>query len=74
MNERIRAQLDDRSERMHLKIRDAQLARVPYMFVVGDKEQDSSTVAVRLRDGGDVGSESVGEATNRVAQAIAARS
>jgi threonyl-tRNA synthetase len=73
-NESIRAQLDDRSERMHLKIRDAQLARVPYMFVVGDKEQDSSTVAVRLRDAGDVGSASVDESTNRVAQAIAARS
>lgn len=51
----IRVELDDRSERLQAKIRDAQLERVSYMFIVGDKEQESETVAVRKRDGSDLG-------------------
>jgi threonyl-tRNA synthetase len=47
----IRAEVDDRSERMNLKIRQAQLEKVPYMLIIGDKEVESSTVSVRLRTG-----------------------
>jgi len=45
----IRAEIDDRSERMNLKIRQAQLEKVPYMVVIGDKEAAENTVAVRRR-------------------------
>ncbi|NLE08730.1 MAG: threonine--tRNA ligase, partial [Dehalococcoidales bacterium] len=47
----IRAYLDSRSERMNLKIRQAQLEKVPYMIIVGDKEMESGEVSVRLRTG-----------------------
>jgi len=47
----IRAEIDDRSERMNLKIRQAQLEKVPYMVVIGDKEAAENTVAVRRRSG-----------------------
>lgn len=48
----VRAEVDARPERMNLKIRQAQLDKVPYMLVVGDKEVADSTVSVRLRTGG----------------------
>ncbi|MDP2720207.1 MAG: threonine--tRNA ligase [Dehalococcoidia bacterium] len=51
----IRTRIDDRPERMNSKIREAQLEKIPVMLVVGDKEVDSSTVAVRLRNGKDLG-------------------
>ena len=47
----IRAELDDRSERMNAKIRDAQKQKVPYMLVIGDQEMENSQVALRLRSG-----------------------
>ena len=47
----IRAETDDRSERMNLKIRQAQMEKVPYMVVIGDKEAADNTVAVRKRSG-----------------------
>ena len=50
-NETIRAEVDDRSERINLKIRQAQLEKIPYMLVVGDKEVATSTVSIRLRSG-----------------------
>ncbi|MFH1031623.1 MAG: threonine--tRNA ligase [Chloroflexota bacterium] len=50
-SEGIRAKVDDRSERMNLKIRQAQLEKIPYMLVVGDKEVTAGTVSVRLRSG-----------------------
>jgi threonyl-tRNA synthetase len=49
--ERVRVSVDARSERMNLKIRQAQLDKVPYMLVVGDKEAAEGTVSVRLRSG-----------------------
>jgi threonyl-tRNA synthetase len=51
----IRVQVDERSDRMNAKIRDAQLQKVPYMLVVGDKEAEAGAVAVRLRSGEDLG-------------------
>ena len=51
----FRVELDDRGERMQAKIRDAQLQKVPYMLVVGDKEAEGGGVACRLRNGTDLG-------------------
>ena len=48
----IRVELDDRSETLSAKIRDAQLEQVPYMMVVGDKEMENETVTLRRREGG----------------------
>lgn len=48
----VRVEVDDRGERLSAKIRDAQLAQVPYMAVVGDKEAEAKQVAVRKREGG----------------------
>jgi threonyl-tRNA synthetase len=62
----LRVQVDDRSERMNLKIREAQLMKIPYMLVVGDKESDSSQVSLRLRNGEDLGSLSVSQFMDRV--------
>jgi len=50
----LRAEIDDRNERMQAKIRDAQLQKVPYMLVVGDREAEAGAVAVRLRSGDDL--------------------
>lgn len=47
----LRAEVDDRGERMNAKIRDAQKQKIPYMLVVGDREVDKGTVALRLRSG-----------------------
>ena len=49
--EGIRAEVDDRSERINLKIRQAQLEKIPYMLVVGDKEVETGTISIRLRSG-----------------------
>jgi threonyl-tRNA synthetase len=55
----LRVGLDDRQEKIGYKIREAQLQKVPYMLVVGDKEVAEATVAVRSRQGGDLGSRTV---------------
>jgi len=47
----VRAEVDDRSERMNLKIRQAQLIKIPYMLVIGDKEIADNYVSVRRRNG-----------------------
>jgi threonyl-tRNA synthetase len=51
----VRAVLDDRQEKVNLKIRDAQLQKVPYMLVVGDREAAEGAVSVRSRSKGDLG-------------------
>jgi len=66
----IRVQVDDRSERMNLKIREAQIAKVPYMFIVGDKELQNSRVSCRLRTGGDMGSMSLQQFVEMVSPII----
>ncbi len=55
----VRVDVDQRSERMNAKIRDAQLQKIPYMLVVGDREAEAEQVAVRLRSGEDLGALSV---------------
>ena len=70
----IRVRVDDRSERMNLKIREAQLEKVPYMLVVGDKEMASSGVSLRLRSGEDLGLQSVAQVKSRIMRDIEAKS
>ncbi len=57
----FRAHLDDRNEKLQAKIRDAQLQKVPYMLVVGGKEAEAGTVAVRHRSRGDLGPQPLAE-------------
>ena len=59
--EGLRVEVDERGERMQAKIRDAQLQKVPYMLVVGDKEAAAGAVSVRKRSGEDLKSKSVAE-------------
>jgi threonyl-tRNA synthetase len=56
---RIRAEVDDRNEKIGKKIRDTELMRVPYMLVVGEKEMEAGQVAVRRQGQGDLGSQAV---------------
>jgi len=51
----IRVEVDERNETLQAKIRDAQMEKVPYMAIVGDKEEKSQSLSLRLRDGKDVG-------------------
>ena len=57
----IRAEIDSRNEKIGYKIREAQLAKIPYMTVIGDKEAKSGETAVRSRKDGDIGSMAVAE-------------
>ena len=51
----FRAEVDARNERMNLKIREAQIQKVPYMMVVGDREAEQNTASIRVRDGENLG-------------------
>jgi threonyl-tRNA synthetase len=64
----VRAELDDRSESIGRKIRDAELQKIPYMLVVGEREASDGTVAVREHRRGDVGSMTVEELVQRMAR------
>lgn len=55
----IRLEIDDRSEKIGYKIREAQLAKIPYMIVAGDKDIENGTISVRSRKDGDLGSMSI---------------
>ena len=63
----IRVETDDRNERMNAKIRDAQMQKVPYMLVVGDREAKAGAAAVRLRSGENLGAMPVAEVIGRIA-------
>lgn len=65
-NAGIRVRTDARSERMGFKIREAQLQKVPYMLVVGDREEAADAVGVRLRSGEDLGALPVAELLERI--------
>jgi len=62
----LRVDIDERSERMTSKIRDAQLAKIPFMLVIGDKEVSAGGASVRLRSGEDLGPQSMDEIQNRI--------
>jgi threonyl-tRNA synthetase len=70
----LRADLDDRQEKIGYKIREAQLQKIPYMLVVGDRESADGAVSVRTRSGGDQGASSVDDfiakATDEIARKV----
>ena len=68
----LRVDVDDRNERMNAKVRDAQLKKVPYMLIVGDREAQSDSVSVRLRSNEDLGSMPVEQALTSIKEAVAA--
>jgi threonyl-tRNA synthetase len=66
----IRVEVDARSERMNAKIRDAQLQKVPYMLVVGDREAKTGEVSVRLRSEEDLGAFSVEDFISKISKEV----
>ena len=71
---RVRVELDDRTESVGRKIRDAELQKIPYMLVIGDREQDAGEVALRRHREGDEGSLPVSEFVARVVRETEQRS
>ncbi|MBO0768298.1 MAG: threonine--tRNA ligase, partial [Solirubrobacterales bacterium] len=69
----LRAEVDSRVESVGRKIRDGELAKIPYLLVVGDREQESETVGVREKHAGDTGSEAVAELVSRLADRARSR-
>jgi len=69
----LRVEVDDRNERMNAKIRDAQMQKIPYMLVVGDKEQEQNGVALRLRSGENPGPMPLANFLEKARQDIQAR-
>ena len=66
----IRVELDDRKEKIGYKIREAQLEKVPYMAIIGDKEVEANGVGLRSRTEGDLGQISVVDFENKIAEEI----
>jgi threonyl-tRNA synthetase len=71
---KLRVDLDARNEKLNYRIREAQLQKVPYMLVVGDKEMESRSVTVRLRSGENLPAMSLEAAVDFIAQKNASRS
>jgi threonyl-tRNA synthetase len=69
----LRAEVDMRKERMNAKVRDAQLQKIPYMLVVGDKEAEADTVAVRLRSNENLGAMPLDEFIGAARDIVCAR-
>ncbi len=69
----VRAELDERTESVSRKIRDAELRKIPFMLVVGDRERDAAVVSVREHHGGDAGTVSVGEFAQRIEKLVKSR-
>lgn len=69
----VRVSLDKRNEKMGYKIREAQLQKIPYMLVVGEKEQGDRTVAVRKRSEGDKGSQPLDQFTEHLLEEVTNR-
>ena len=66
----IRVELDEREEKIGYKIREAQLQKIPYMLIIGDKEVQANAVAVRSRKDGDIGAMSVEDFINKIEEEI----
>ena len=69
-NEGIRVELDDRQEKIGYKIREAQLQKLPYMLILGEKEVEAKAVGVRVRKEGDIGKMSLDDFINRVKEDV----
>jgi threonyl-tRNA synthetase len=70
----VRAEIDDRSEKVNFKIREAQLQKIPYMLVVGDREAQSGQVSVRNRKHGDLGVKSIDGFRGEIVERIQSKS
>jgi len=70
----LRVELDDRNEKLGAKIRDAQIQKIPYMVIVGQKELDGGKIAIRLRDGKDLGQIDINEFVVKVRDITSAKS
>ena len=70
----FRVVLDDRNEKVNLKIREAQLQKIPYMLVLGDREAEAGQIAVRNRKHGDQGAVSVDDFVHRLTGLVNSRS
>lgn len=66
----IRVELDDREEKIGYKIREAQLQKIPYMLIIGEKEVESNAVGVRARKEGDIGQMPVKEFISKIIKEI----
>ena len=66
----IRCEIDDRSEKIGFKIRQAQLEKVPYMLLAGDKDIENNTVSLRTRSGGDKGAMSLDEFVDKLLKEV----
>ena len=66
----IRTEIDERAEKIGYKIREAQLQKIPYMLVVGDKEEQEGKIGVRDRKQGDIGSMSIAEFAEKVEEEV----
>ncbi len=69
----IRVEIDDRSEKLGYKLREAQLEKVPYMLVAGDKDIENGVISVRSRKGGDMGSMTVDEFIAMITEEVATK-
>ncbi len=70
----IRVELDDRNEKIGYRIREAQLQKIPYMLVIGDKELEKRELSVRKRGVGDLGAQAADEVITNILQEIATKS
>lgn len=66
----FRVQLDDRNEKIGYKIREAQLEKVPYMLIIGEKEKENNAVGVRARSLGDIGAVDLNEFINKIKEEV----
>lgn len=66
----IRVELDERNEKIGYKIREAQLQKIPYMIIVGEKEEKSNTISVRSREKGDLGNYTIENFINEVKEKV----
>ena len=69
----LRVEVDDRQEKIGFKIREAQLQKIPYMLVAGDREAADGTVAVRSRVSGDLGSQPLSSFIEQAQREVTAR-
>jgi threonyl-tRNA synthetase len=70
----LRARVDERDEKLGYKIREAQVRKIPYMLVVGGREEEAGEAALRLRTGEDLGSRPLAEVVERIQTAAKSRS
>ena len=69
----LRVEVDDRKERMQAKIRDAQLQKVPYMLIMGDRDIEANAVSLRTRNEGDLGQQPIDEVIARIVEEVRTR-